>query len=109
VPAPTPLPELESYLRQARSDQPNLRADAAIQLGRLRSRDAVKPLIHLLKEDSTPQVREAAARGLALIGAVEALDAVRHAALTDSDRDVRYAASFAAEILQARKGCSPAP
>jgi hypothetical protein len=79
---------------------PNARAEACIRLGRNKDRQAASSLIHLLKEDASPTVREAAARALGLIGAPAALPALQHAAGADDDRDVRRSASFAAEVIR---------
>jgi hypothetical protein len=46
-------------------------------------------------------VREAAARGLGLIGAASSLEALQRAALADDDREVRHSAGFAAEVITA--------
>ena len=59
------------------------------------------PLARCLKEDDNPQVRDAAARALGLIGSPTSLDALQRAAGTDADRDVRRSASFAAEVIRA--------
>jgi hypothetical protein len=93
--------EIDRNLRLLVSADDRTRADAALQLGRLRSRLAVQPLIRLLTTDRSPAVRDAAARALGLIGDSAALDAVQTAAGADQDRDVRRSAEFAAEVLRA--------
>ena len=80
------------------------RADAAIRLGRNKDAQAVPHLTQTLRSDSSPAVREAAARGLGLIGAPASLSALQNAAQADDDRDVRRSASFAAEIIRANLG-----
>jgi HEAT repeat protein len=45
-------------------------------------------------------VREAAARGLGLIGSSSALSALQYAAQSDDDPEVRRSASFAAEVIR---------
>ena len=88
------------YLQQLNSPDERARADAAMQLGRMKSRRAVEPLTQTLGGDRSPAVREAAARGLGLIGAPAALTALQRAAQADDDRDVRHSASFAAEVIR---------
>jgi len=107
LPPPTPLAaarggELEGLLHQLNSGDERVRADAAVQLGRMRASRGVGPLIRLLKEDRSAMVREAAARGLGLIGESNALAALQHAAQADDDRDVRHSASFAADVIRSR-------
>ncbi|MBY0525760.1 MAG: HEAT repeat domain-containing protein [Gemmataceae bacterium] len=74
-------------------------------MGRLRASRAVDPLVALVAEDTSPDVRAAAAQALALIGsgskrATSALPALRGAAEKDLDPKVRHTAQFAAEIIQ---------
>jgi hypothetical protein len=112
VPTDPPPPPLAPLARAARpsessaweglsSPDERTRADAIMQLGRSKDRRAVEPLTRALREDRSPTVREAAARGLGLIGAPAALSALQHAAQADDDRDVRRSAAFAAEVLRA--------
>jgi len=77
------------------------RADTAIELGRAKSQQAIDPLCTLLTTDRSPQVRDAAARALGLIGNARALSALQNAAQADGDRDVRRSAQFAAEVIRA--------
>ena len=72
-----------------------------MQLGRGRVNAAVPVLIKLLREDS-PQVRDAAARALGLIGSADSLDALQTAALADDSKEVRQSAQFAAEVIRSR-------
>jgi hypothetical protein len=76
------------------------RAEAAIELGRLKERQAIEPLSRALKGDASPAVREAAARALGLIADPASLNALQYAAQADDDRDVRHSAQFAAEIIR---------
>jgi hypothetical protein len=102
APASAPRrPEVDSYLQQMNSSDERIRAEAALQLGRLKAHRAVEPLTRALNEDRSPAVRESAARGLGLIGAPAALTALQRAAQADDDRDVRHSASFAAEVIRA--------
>ena len=112
APAPAPAPvtarspiqdanqaESERLLQQLSAADEHVRADAAIQLGRLRSQAAIDPLLATLAGDRSPTVREAAARGLGLIGSSRTLQALQRAAQSDPDRDVRHSAQFASEIV----------
>jgi hypothetical protein len=76
------------------------RAEAVIQLGRLKSDPAVPSLCATLAGDKSPVVRESAARALGLICAPRSLTALIHAAQADADSDVRRSASFAVEIIK---------
>ena len=92
--------EIETALEQLRSGNEATRADAAVRLGRLKIERAVGPLVKALNSDKSPMVREAAARGLGLIGSPSALSALQYAAQADEDREVRHSASFAAECIR---------
>ncbi|MGH7169540.1 MAG: HEAT repeat domain-containing protein [Gemmataceae bacterium] len=92
--------EIDAALQQLRGGDEQARADAAVSLGRLRSERAIGPIVKALNSDSSPIVREAAARGLGLIGSATALSALQYAAQADNDREVRHSASFAAETIR---------
>jgi hypothetical protein len=91
---------VEQQLQLLNGPEDHVRADAAIQLGRLKVNRAVQPLSHLLSGDRSATVREAAARALGLIDAPAALPALQRAAQADDDRDVRHSAQFAAEGIR---------
>jgi hypothetical protein len=118
APAPAPIPapltptvanapaasmpaDADTYLQQMRVGSENARAEAMVELGRQKEWRAVGPMVQALNEDPSPAVREAAARGLGLIGAPGALTALQRAASADNDRDVRRSASFSAEVIRA--------
>jgi hypothetical protein len=92
--------ETERNLPLLASPDEGVRAEAAIQLGRMRAERAVDPLAATLAGDGSPAVREAAARALGLIGSPRALPALNRAAQADADRDVRHSARFAVEVIQ---------
>lgn len=87
-------------LEMLKSPDVSVRCDAVMELGRTKSDQAVAPLSATLAGDSNPEVRDAAARALGLIAAPSALPALRYAAQSDSDRDVRRSSQFAVEIIQ---------
>src|SRR5262249_12500608 len=114
--APAPAPGLLAPPTTARAARPvegevvasdltsadeRTRAAAMVERGRRKDAAAVGALTKALQEDQSPVVREAAARGLGLIGSPAALPALQHAAQADDDRDVRRSASFAADVLRA--------
>jgi hypothetical protein len=92
--------DINAALQQLRNGDEQARADAAVRLGRLRAELAIGPIVKTLNSDSSPKVREAAARGLGLIGSSTALSALQYAAQADDDREVRHSASFAAETIR---------
>src|SRR6516162_2416075 len=65
-PVNTQQSEINQHLNQLVNSNDQMRKDSALQLGRLRAQEAVDPLAATLAGDRSPQVREAAARGLAL-------------------------------------------
>jgi len=91
---------VEQQLQLLNGPEDRARADAAVQLGRLKATRAVQPLTQMLNGDRSATVREAAARALGLIEAPSSLPALQHAAQADDDRDVRHSAQFAAESIR---------
>jgi HEAT repeat protein len=92
--------EINQYLQQLRDPDQRVRAETVLQLGRSKAVSAVDPIAATLAGDRSPMVREAAARGLGLLGSPRALPALQHAASVDPNRDVRHSAHFAIEIVQ---------
>jgi hypothetical protein len=90
----------DAAMQRLNSTDDGVRADAAVQLGRVKALRAVQPLTQLLAADRSAAVREAAARGLGLIGSADALPALQRAAQADDDREVRHSAQFAAEVIR---------
>jgi hypothetical protein len=93
--------EITHTLEHLRNPDEQARADAASRLGRLKAGRAVDPLAATLAGDSSPRVREAAAKALGMIGSAKALPALQRAAQNDGDRDVRHSAQFSVELVQA--------
>jgi hypothetical protein len=98
--APEQNTQLERCMQQLGSPNDQTRAQAILGLGRLHASQAVEPLKTALASDRSPMVREAAARGLGLIGAPSSLAALQEAAQADDDREVRTSARFAAEVIR---------
>jgi hypothetical protein len=93
--------EISNNLEHLRNPDEQARVDAVSRLGRLKAARAVDPLAATLAGDSSPRVREAAAKALGMIGSPKGLPALQHAALNDNDRDVRHSAQFSVELVQA--------
>ena len=91
---------LDSLMAQLSDANENIRRDAALDLGRMKAQKAVDPLMTLLSKDSSPVVRDGAARGLGLIASPRSLNALIFAAQADNDRDVRRSAQFAVEVIR---------
>lgn len=88
------------HLESLKSSDTNVRRDAVLELGHMKAANAVAPLSATLAGDASPEVRDAAARALGLIGVANALPALRYAAQADSDRDVRRSCQFAVDVIQ---------
>ena len=110
-PAPTPAqpaawtPDAAEaqQLQALNSPEDHVRAEAAVQLGRMKATQDVPALVRMMYSDRSASVREAAARGLGLIGSADALPALQRAAQADDDRDVRHSAQFAAEVIRSNQ------
>jgi HEAT repeat protein len=95
--------EIEKRIQHLSNPDAKVRADVAIELGRMKAEKAVDALTTTLAGDTSATVREASARALGLIGSARALPALQRAAQADADRDVRNSARFAAEVIQANR------
>jgi hypothetical protein len=116
TPALTPVPatvrasgesrqsDIDNCLANLSNPDEKVRAEMALQLGRLHALRAVDSLNGALAKDSSPAVRDATARALGLIGSNASLAALDRAAQEDSDRDVRRSAQYAAEVIRANRG-----
>jgi len=95
--------DLGRHLRELGSSDENVRAEAVLQLGRMRATNALDPVAARLAGDTSPVVREAAARSLGLMASAKALPALERAAQHDADRDVRRSAQFSIEVIQTNR------
>jgi HEAT repeat protein len=108
VPAPVPRAaapderqaDIGRRIEHLSNPDARVRADVAIELGRMKAERAVDALTVSLSNDASPAVRESAARALGLIGSPRALPALQRAAQADADRDVRNSARFATDVIQ---------
>jgi len=103
LPQPRRAEGTNERLGQLASSDERVRAEAVIQLGRMKARQAVDPIAATLAGDSSSMVRESAARALGLIGSSAALPALERASQTDTDHDVRHSARFAIDVIQASR------
>ena len=92
--------EVDRNLQLLADPSEKVRLDAVLQLGKMKAARAVDPVAATLAGDRSPQVRDAAARALGLIGSPRGLTALKYAAQADNDRDVRHSAQFAVEVIQ---------
>ena len=80
-----------------------VRAEAALALGALRSRQSVGALCGLLAGDGNAMVREAAAQALGIIGGAQAANALEAASQEDAKAKVRKAALAGLAAIRARR------
>ncbi len=80
-------------LTNALSDESRgVRLASAASLGKIRSADSVKPLIECYKHETDYQVRERILKSLAMIGTVEAIDAIHFITIYETDTDLSASA-----------------
>lgn len=92
--------DVATATQQLNSPRERERLEAVVALGRSQSPKATETLQQVLAADPSPRVREAAARGLGVIGSQSSLKALQVAAQADEDKDVRRSAQFAAETIR---------
>jgi hypothetical protein len=97
---PELAPDAERLMQLLHDPGEGARISAVMQLGRNRALQAVEPITQMLNGDSSPLVRDAAARALGLIASPSSLKALQTAAQADDDREVRHSAQFAAEVIR---------
>src|SRR5271155_3839826 len=86
---------------------PSNRKEAAYTLGRLHDPRAVPSLVHVLKYDSSKDVRIASAIALGEIGGSDSAVALERCAIYDHKEEVRKAATTALERLNAKARTAP--
>src|SRR5689334_11730177 len=99
-----PEPASERVMAGLKNSNASTRRETADQLGSLRARHAVRPLIEALK-DKDAGVREAAAFALGQIASPLAVEALTRL-VADKDAGVRAAAVFALGMIGERKSGS---
>ncbi len=98
--APAAPAEIERCMAHLVNPDDRARGEAVVQLGRLHATQAIDRMSRVLASDRSPQVREAAARGLGLIGNPAALPALQQAAQADDSPEVRTSARFAVDVIR---------
>jgi len=101
IPASNQVPaQIDAIARQLSDGNETVRRDAALELGRMKARNAVDILSNVLAKDPSPVARDGAARALGLIASPQSLNALIYAAQADNDREVRHSAQFAVETIR---------
>lgn len=90
-----------AWLMLIRRGSDDERRQAAMNLAKFPSSDAVAALVEALRQDGSEAVRSQAAYSLGSMLALETLDELRAAARTDRDTAVRSAALVAAQKIEA--------
>ena len=94
--------EIDRLLGQLSNPDDKVRADVAMQLGRMKARRAEESLEQVLTADRSADVRDAAARALGLIGIPASVPALQRAAQNDDDRGVRSSSQYAIDVIRSR-------
>ena len=90
---------LETRLFNTKKEEENVRAQAALSLGKLHDPSAIRPLIAALGDEYT-SVRKNAAEALGAIGDKSAIVPLTELAKKDTNDGVRRAAQEAMEMIQ---------
>ena len=104
---PQPPDQVTLMTQRLQSFIPSNRKEAAYTLGRLHDPRAVPSLIHVLKYDSSKDVRIASAIALGEIGGSDSAVALERGAIYDHKEEVRKAATTALERLNAQAKNAP--
>jgi hypothetical protein len=100
--APPPPDQVALMTQRLQSFYSSHRKDAAYTLGQLHDPRAIPSLVHVLKYDSSKDVRIASAIALGEIGGSEAAVALERCAIYDKKDEVKKAATTALERLNAQ-------
>jgi hypothetical protein len=106
---PQPPDQVALMTQRLQSILPSHRKDAAYTLGGLHDPRAVPSLVHVLKYDTSKDVRVASAIALGEIGGSDSAVALERAAIYDKKDDVKKAATTALERLNAQAKNAPPP
>lgn len=99
VAQPAPVDGVSEALKLTQSHWAHKRREGAMLLGRLKASQGVGPLLDLLRNDKSEDVRKSAAWALAETGDSNALDYLGKASQFDHSAEVRAAASTAYQRL----------
>ena len=99
-------PAFQLLLQELRNSDDHRRSNAAHHLGEYGDHRAIEPLIHLLKNDKSNDVRDSAAYGLGCLRDPLAFDVLTEA-LNDPYEQVRMHAAFGLLGLKDRRAIEP--
>ena len=103
---PSPLDPVALAAQRLQSHHSNSRRDAAVELGRLGDPRAVPALVNVLKNDSSKDVKIAAATALGEIGVGESEVVLERCIIYEKRQDVRDAAATALRTLRERRSAA---
>jgi len=106
APQPSPLDPVALAAQRLQSYHCNSRRDAAVELGRLGDPRAVPALVNVLKNDSSKDVKIAAATALGEIGVGESEVVLERCIIYEKRQDVRDAAATALRTLRERRSAA---
>jgi hypothetical protein len=109
VPAgqPNPLDPVVLAAQKLQSFHASSRKDGARELGQLGDPRAIPPLVHVLKNDSSKEVRVAAATSLGELGGGEAEVVLERCIIYEKKQDVKDAAAAALRMLRQERAADP--
>ncbi len=104
---PNPLDPVALAAQKLQSYHAASRRDGARELGQLGDPRAIPPLVHVLKYDSSKDVRAAAASSLGELGGSEAEVVLERCIIYDKKQEVKDAAAAALRLLRERRAADP--
>jgi len=104
---PSPLDPVALAAQRLQSHHASSRRDGARELGRLGDPRAIPPLVYALKNDSSKDVKMAAATALGEIGGSEAEVVLERCIIYEKKQEVRDAAAAALRLLRDRRAAEP--
>ena len=104
---PNPLDPVVLAAQKLQSFHASSRRDGARELGQLGDPRAIPPLVHVLKNDSSKDVRAAAATSLGEIGGSEAEVVLERCIIYEKKQEVKDAAAAALRLLRERRAADP--
>lgn len=81
--------DTKALIKALNDEKATVRSDAALKLGELKAKEAVKPLLKMLKTDKSSNVRIVAAVALLKIGDETSLPEIKKLAEKDQNQTVR--------------------
>ncbi len=104
---PNPLDPVVLAAQKLQSYHASSRRDGARELGQLGDPRAIPPLVHVLKNDSSKEVRVAAATSLGELGGSEAEVVLERCIIYEKKQEVKDAAAAALRLLRQRRAADP--